>query len=197
MTAESPRPTTGDAGRTLKFALPGVLFLAVAALLLVGLYRDPQKIPSPLIDRPAPSFELPLLSTPEAKAEGRLASSDLAGKPYVLNVWASWCAPCLQEHPWLVELAREKLVPLVGIDYKDDPTQARNWLARHGNPYSLIAADRDGRVAIEWGVYGVPETFIVDASGKIRYKHIGPVTRDVLEQTLLPLVRQLATDPGT
>ena len=104
----------------------------------------------------------------------------------MLNVWASWCAPCLQEHPWLVELAREKLVPLVGIDYKDDPTQARNWLARHGNPYSLIAADRDGRVAIEWGVYGVPETFVIDAQGVILHRHVGALTPEIIARELLP-----------
>ena len=190
--------TAGASGRrALKFALPALLFIAVAIFLLVGLYRDPHKIPSPLIDRPAPAFELPLLPTREAGAEGRLASSDLAGRPYVLNVWASWCAPCLQEHPFLVELARAKLVPLIGIDYKDDPAQARNWLARHGNPYSQIAADRDGRVAIEWGVYGVPETFVVDATGRIRFKHIGPVTREVLDQKLLPMLQQLAADSAS
>ena len=189
--------TRAGGRRTLKFALPALLFLLVAAFLLVGLYRDPQKIPSPLIDRPAPTFTLPLLPTREASAEGQFATSQLAGKPYVLNVWASWCAPCLQEHPYLVELAREKLMPLVGVDYKDDPNQARAWLARHGNPYSVVAADRDGRVAIEWGVYGVPETFIVDAAGMIRYKHIGPVTRDVLDQKLLPLLRQLAADAAS
>ena len=192
--AADPSMTGAGGRRTLKFALPVLLFVAVVAFLLIGLFRDPQKIPSPLIDKPAPAFELPLLPTREAGAEGRFSSAQLAGKPYVLNVWASWCAPCLQEHPHLVELARARVVPLIGIDYKDDPVQARNWLARHGNPYSVTAADRDGRVAIEWGVYGVPETFVVDAAGKIRYKHIGPVTREILDGRLLPLVRQLAAD---
>lgn len=184
----------GDARRHWKFALPVIAFVAIAAFLLVGLFREPQKIPSPLIDKPAPAFDLPLLPTREAAGEGRFVSSQLAGKPYLLNVWASWCAPCLQEHPLFVELAKQKLVPLIGIDYKDDPTQARNWLARHGNPYDIVAADRDGRVAIEWGVYGVPETFVVDATGKIRYKHIGPVTPQVMEKQLLPLIRQLTAD---
>ena len=181
----------GTRRRRWAFALPVLAFVAVAAFLLVGLFREPQKIPSPLIDKPAPAFDLPLLPTREAAAEGRFASSQLAGKPYVLNVWASWCAPCLQEHPLFVDLAKQKRITLIGIDYKDDPTQARNWLARHGNPYDVVAADRDGRVAIEWGVYGVPETFVVDAQGKIRYKHIGPLSAEALQQTILPLVRRL------
>lgn len=184
-------------GRAWKFALPVIGFIGIAAFLLVGLFRDPQLIPSPLIDKPAPAFSLPLLPTRERPAEGRLASDDLAGKPYVLNVWASWCAPCLQEHPLFVDLARLKLIPLVGIGYKDDPVQAKNWLTRHGNPFDVVAADRDGRVAIDWGVYGVPETFVVDAAGKIRYKHVGPLTAEIVERQLLPLIRQLTTDRGT
>jgi len=197
--AEAPESTTSAVGarRHWTFAVPVVAFVAIAAFLLVGLFREPQKIPSPLIDKPAPAFDLPLLPTREAGAEGRFLSSQLAGKPYLLNVWASWCAPCLQEHPLFVELAKHKLVPLIGIGYKDDPTAARNWLARHGNPYDVVAADRDGRVAIEWGVYGVPETFVVDATGKIRYKHIGPVTPEVMERQLLPLVRRLTADRGS
>ena len=198
--ADAPDPTTALAGnprRRWMFALPVLAFIGVTAFLLVGLFREPQKIPSPLIDKPAPAFDLPLLPTPSATAEGRFASSQLAGKPYILNVWASWCAPCLQEHPLFVDLAKQKLIALIGIDYKDDPTHARNWLARHGNPYDVVAADRDGRVAIEWGVYGVPETFVVDAQGKIRYKHIGPLTPEVMAKQLLPLVRQLTAERGS
>lgn len=186
--------------RHWKFALPVIAFTAIVAFLLVGLFREPQKIPSPLIDKPAPAFDLPLLPlkpaqpTGAAAAEGRFVSSELAGKPYILNVWASWCAPCLQEHPLFVELAKQKLIALIGIGYKDEPTAARNWLARHGNPYDVVAADRDGRVAIDWGVYGVPETFVVDAQGKIRYKHIGPLTAEAMANQLLPLVRQLTAE---
>jgi cytochrome c biogenesis protein CcmG/thiol:disulfide interchange protein DsbE len=180
-------------GRTLKFAIPVLLFVTVAGFLLLGLFRDPQKIPSPLVGKTAPAFDLPRLGTGPADP-GRLRSADLAGRPFVLNVWASWCAPCLQEHPLLIELAKRKVVPLVGMDYKDEPAQARAWLKRHGDPFDVIATDRDGRAAIEWGVYGVPETFVVDAAGVIRFKHIGPLTRDVMDRELLPLVQRLSSD---
>ena len=182
-------------GRTLRFAIPVLLFVAVAGFLLLGLFRDPQKIPSPLIGKPAPAFDLPRLGAGDADS-GRLRTADLAGRPFVLNVWASWCAPCLQEHPLLIELGKRKLVPLIGMDYKDEPGQARAWLKRHGDPFDAIASDRDGRAAIEWGVYGVPETFVVDASGTIRFKHIGPLTREVVDRELIPLVQRLSSDRG-
>ncbi len=176
--------------RALKFLLPLAAFIGVSVFLLLGLFRDPQKLPSPLIDKPAPSWSLPRL----LDAGQTLGASDLAGTPYLLNFWASWCAPCLQEHPLLIDLARRKLIRLVGIDYKDDPSQARAWLDRHSNPFDLIAADRPGRVAIDFGVYGVPETFIVDATGKIRFKHVGPLTDEVLREQLIPLIGTLG--PG-
>jgi len=181
-------------GRTARFAVPALVFVAIAAFLLLGLFRDPQKIPSPLIDKAAPAFDLPRLVTTDGADPGRLSSADLAARPYILNVWASWCAPCLQEHPLLLDLAKRRLAPVVGIDYKDEPAHARAWLARHGNPFDAVASDRDGRAAIEWGVYGVPETFVVDAAGLIRYKHIGPLTREVVDRDLVPLIQRLSSD---
>ena len=175
--------------RTLKYLFPLAIFAGLSVFLFLGLYRDPQKIPSPLIDKPAPSWSLPQLLEPDQT----LASSELAGKPYLVNFWASWCAPCLQEHPLLVDLSKRQVITLVGIDYKDDPAQARAWLARHSNPFGRIAADRNGRVAIDFGVYGVPETFLVDAEGRIRFKHVGPLTEAVLREQLLPMIGQLGS----
>ena len=145
--------------RSFKFLLPLGGFAVLVAFLWLGLSRDPHEIPSPLIDKPAPQWVLPQLLAPEAS----LGGADLAGKPYLVNFWASWCAPCLQEHPVLVDLARRKLITLVGINYKDEPTQARGWLNRHSDPFDRVAADRLGRIAIDFGVYGVPETFLIDA----------------------------------
>ncbi|MGE0312658.1 MAG: DsbE family thiol:disulfide interchange protein [Lautropia sp.] len=173
--------------RSLKFILPLAAFVGVSVFLLLGLYRDPHVLPSPLIDKPAPAWSLPRLLEPDRS----IGSADLAGKPYLLNFWASWCAPCLQEHPVLVDLARRKLITLVGIDYKDDPVQARAWLERHSNPFDLVAADRPGRLAIDFGVYGVPETFLVDGAGRIRFKHVGPLTDVVLRDRLIPMIGAL------
>lgn len=172
--------------RSARFLLPVLAFLGLAVFLLLGLFRDPQKIPSPLIDKPAPAFSLPALAAPER----RFGSAELAGSPYLLNVWASWCAPCLQEHPLLIDLARRKLIRIVGINYKDQAAQAQAWLKRHGDPFESIVVDADGRVAIDFGVYGVPETFLVDAGGVIRFKQIGPLTEDVVRRELLPAIER-------
>src|SRR5882672_7741235 len=150
----------------MRYAIPAVVLTALIVLFAVGLRHDPTKVPSPLIGKPAPAFSLPTM-------DGRtLTSSELAGKPVLVNFWASWCAPCLEEHPLMLELSRAG-VTVVGINYKDEPQAAREWLARHGNPFTTIAQDRDGNVGIDWGVYGVPETYVVDAHGVIVHKHIG------------------------
>ena len=158
----------------MRYALPAAILVALVILFAVGLTRDPTKVPSPLIGKPAPAFTLP---TPEG---GTLALAQVGG-PVLVNFWASWCTPCLQEHPLLMDLARSG-VTIVGINYKDAPEDAQRWLARHGNPFARIAQDRDGRVGLDWGVYGVPETFVVDPTQVIRHKHIGPLTRDAWER---------------
>jgi cytochrome c biogenesis protein CcmG, thiol:disulfide interchange protein DsbE len=165
-----------------RYLVPAAVLAGLVVLFAVGLQRDPTKIPSPLIGKPAPAFELPTLDG------ARLASASLGGAPVLVNFWASWCTPCLQEHALLMELARSG-VKIVGLNYKDDPQAARQWLARHGNPFAAIAQDRDGRVGLDWGVYGVPETFAVDAAGVIRHKHIGPMTPEAWDAQLLPIMR--------
>ena len=185
--------------RTLRYIVPVLLFLVVAGFLLLGLDRNPGEIPSPLIGKPAPAWVLPRLPLAEAPATdspeaATLDAQSLRGQPYLLNVWASWCAPCLQEHPLLVELARRKVITIVGVNYKDKPQDARAWLARHGNPFAATVADRDGRAAIDFGVYGVPETFLVDPQGVIRFKHIGALTEEAVRARLLPAI---AAMPGS
>ena len=162
----------------MKYALPAAVLAALIVLFAIGLTKDPTKVPSPLIGQPAPAFALPLLDG------GTLATADLQG-PVLVNFWASWCTPCLQEHPLLMDLARSG-VTIVGLNYKDEPEAARQWLARHGNPFTLIAQDRDGAVGLDWGVYGVPETYVLDAQGVIRYKQIGPMTLDVWMKDIQP-----------
>ena len=191
--------------RSLKYVLPVLLFLVVAGFLLLGLDRNPSEIPSPLIGKQAPPWSLPRLppssvtgegAPADAAAAGPLGKEALQGAPYLFNVWASWCAPCLQEHPQLIELARRKVIRIVGVNYKDRPEDARAWLARHGNPFSDTVADRDGRTAIDFGVYGVPETFLVDAQGVIRFKQIGALTAESLRERLLPAIAKLAATPS-
>jgi cytochrome c biogenesis protein CcmG/thiol:disulfide interchange protein DsbE len=144
-------------------------------------------VPSPLIGKAAPAFELPVLHQPEK----RFSPADMRGKVWLLNVWASWCESCRDEHPLLVELSKKGTLPILGLNYKDKSEDARLWLTRFGNPYQLSVADIDGRIGIDYGVYGVPETYLIDAEGVIRYKQIGPITPTVLEQKLLPLVTAL------
>ena len=164
-----------------RYLIPAVLLAGLVVLFAVGLQHDPSKIPSPLIGLPAPAFELP---TTEG---GRLSSASLNGQPVLVNFWASWCVPCLLEHPLLMELARSG-VKIVGINYKDEPQAATQWLARHGNPFAVVAQDRDGRVGLDWGVYGVPESFALDASGVIRHKQVGPMTREAWGDAIQPIV---------
>jgi cytochrome c biogenesis protein CcmG/thiol:disulfide interchange protein DsbE len=163
------------------------VFVALVALLAVGLTLNPREVPSPLIGKPAPAFELPLLDAPEK----RFAQKDMLGQVWVLNVWASWCPPCLQEHPVITALGRDDPAPIVGLNYKDERTNALPWLKRNGNPYRLVAQDLDGRIGIDYGVYGVPETYVIDRQGVIRYKHIGPMTPEVVRNRIAPLLKEL------
>ncbi len=185
MSADPPRSR-------LLAALPLAAFLALGGLFLFALFSgDPSKLPSALIGRPVPAFVLPPvegLMRAEAPVPG-FATTDLAaGTVTIVNVWASWCGPCHEEHPFLTALAERSQAPLFGIDYKDDPAEARRFIGRYGNPYTRVGADRSGRVAVDWGVYGVPETFIVDGRGRIAYKHVGPITAEAIEQNRLPAI---------
>ena len=170
-----------------RYLIPLAIFIAMLAFLGVGLKLDPREVPSPLIGKPAPQFQLSELADP-AKA---FSQKDMAGKVWLLNVWASWCVACREEHPMLVELAKKKAVPIIGLNYKDQPDDAKAWLKQFGDPYMLSVTDRDGRVGIDYGVYGVPETFLVDKTGVIRYKQIGPITVEAWEKKILPMVREL------
>jgi cytochrome c biogenesis protein CcmG/thiol:disulfide interchange protein DsbE len=172
------------------FLIPLLLFIALAIFLAIGLTRDPREVPSPLVGRAAPGFNLPRLTLGEADM-GRFSPVDMRGKVWMLNVWASWCVSCREEHPVLLDLARQGAVPLVGLNYKDGSADAQRWLAQHGNPYLLSAVDADGRVGIDYGVYGVPETYVIDQAGVIRYKQIGPISAELLQTKLLPLIREL------
>jgi len=163
------------------------IFVALVALLAVGLRLDPREVPSPLIGKPAPPFELPLLTEPDK----RFSQKDMLGKVWIMNVWASWCPPCLVEHPVVTRIAQSGLAPVVGLNYKDARDDALPWLKRNGNPYQLIVFDANGRIGIDYGVYGVPETYVIDRKGVIRYKHIGPLNADVVKQKVEPLVQQL------
>lgn len=166
--------------------LPLFAFLALAALLGVGVLmnsgKDTSAIPSPLIGKAAPAFSLPVLGDPART----ITNADLRGEPYVLNVWGSWCPECRVEHPVITDLAKSGRVRVVGYDYKDTPEDARRWLEQFGDPYWLVVADEDGRAAFDWGIYGAPETFLVDADGIVRWKYIGPMTPDVVRDELLP-----------
>jgi cytochrome c biogenesis protein CcmG/thiol:disulfide interchange protein DsbE len=170
-----------------RYLLPLGIFLALAGFLFAGLYLNPREVPSPLIGKPVPAFSLPQLAAPDRA----FSPADMKGKVWLMNVWASWCVSCRQEHPLLVELAKTGLVPVVGLHYKDERDAGLKWLAEGGDPYLLSAHDRDGRVAIDFGVYGTPETFIVDKAGVIRHKHTGPLTPQLLRDDILPRVKQL------
>jgi cytochrome c biogenesis protein CcmG, thiol:disulfide interchange protein DsbE len=174
-----------------RFIIPLAVFLVLAVFLGVGLKRDPRLVPSPLIDKPAPAFALPSLQDPSRV----LNNAHMKGQVWVLNVWASWCRACREEHPVLLDFARQGLVPLYGLNYKDQRADAQGWLAQHGNPYADSLFDEAGRVGMDFGVYGVPETFVIDKAGKVRLKHVGPVTPQVLQEQLLPLLQQLKGEP--
>ena len=170
-----------------RFIWPLVIFIVLAGFLFVGLGLNPREVPSPLIDKPAPNFRLPQLENDKLT----FSPEDMKGKVWLLNVWASWCVSCREEHPILVALSQQNIVPIYGLDYKDNPADGKMWLARGGNPYVLSAMDREGRIGIDYGVYGVPETYVIDKQGIIRYKQIGPVTPQSLSEKILPLVAEL------
>lgn len=175
----------------LKYLLPLLLFIVLSVFLAKGLKLNPKDIPSPLIDKPAPAFTLPILASPDKT----LKQTDMQGQVWLLNVWASWCVSCREEHPLLVQLAKQNLVTLVGLNYKDEVQAANLWLQKQGNPYYVSIMDADGRTGIDYGVYGVPETFVIDKRGVIRYKQTGPVSAGDLQQILLPLIQQLKAEP--
>jgi len=170
-----------------RFLLPLGLFVALLGFLYIGLGLNPREVPSPLIGKPAPAFKLTQLHAPDKQ----FVREDMLGQVWLLNVWASWCVSCREEHAVLTELAKTKTVPILGLNYKDKPAEARAWLKQFGDPYALSVSDIDGRVGIDYGVYGVPETFVIDKAGVIRHKHIGPVTDEALQKKILPLVREL------
>jgi cytochrome c biogenesis protein CcmG/thiol:disulfide interchange protein DsbE len=173
--------------RFVKFLIPLVLFGVLVGFFWKGLYLDPREVPSPLIDKPAPEFALTRLDQPEQT----IRRADMLGKVWMLNVWASWCESCRDEHPYLVEFAKLKALPIYGLDYKDQREPAQAWLAERGNPYDASLFDANGRVGIDFGVYGVPETFVIDKQGVIRFKQIGALTPEVLNAQVLPLLRKL------
>ncbi len=172
--------------KSARFLLPLAVFAVIGVFLAVGLKLDPREVPSPLIDKPAPVFELPRMLAP-----GSIGPAEMKGRVWLLNVWASWCVSCRAEHALLNQVATSGEVDIIGLNYKDLPDDARAWLKQLGNPYTRIAVDADGQVGIDWGVYGVPETFVIDGQGVIRHKHIGPLDLESLAETILPLVRRL------
>lgn len=198
MTPEANNPdstSTAQPRRVLRWTVfvPVAVFAGIVALFAVGLTLNPREVPSPLIGKPVPQFDLPPV---KGRSLG-LASRDLEGEVSLVNVFASWCVACRTEHPILLQLQREGVVPIYGLNYKDHPDDAAAWLDSLGDPYTRTGADLDGRVAIDWGVYGVPETFLIDRNGRIAYKHIGPVTAEVLEQKLRPLIARLQAEAAS
>ncbi len=176
-----------------RFLIPLGIFLLIIVLFVAGLRLDPSKVPSPLIDKPAPQFSLPdLHDEQKTVATEELTKHEVS----LFNVWATWCVACRQEHPFLMALARSGEVPIYGLNYKDKREDAVRWLNRYGNPYIANAYDEDGRVGIEWGVYGTPETFVVDSKGIVRYKQIGPLTEQVWQETILPLIDRIRAEEG-
>ncbi|SFH29116.1 cytochrome c biogenesis protein CcmG, thiol:disulfide interchange protein DsbE [Palleronia marisminoris] len=192
MSADDKSGAAGRRGRLLVF-LPLAVFASLAAAFYWGLWNNDDRLPSPLVGKAIPEFELPPI---DGRDDG-LSSEDLRGQVSIVNVWASWCVPCRVEMPLLMELADDGTVPIYGINYKDDAGEALAFLAELGDPYTRIGADRSGRVAIDWGVYGLPETFVIDAEGRIAYKHVGPFDRRSLEEDILPVVRQLQAEVGS
>jgi cytochrome c biogenesis protein CcmG/thiol:disulfide interchange protein DsbE len=174
----------------LKYLIPLVIFIVMGIFLAIGLKLNPTEIPSPFIGKPAPAFSAATLDNPEQK----LTPADLQGKVWLFNVWASWCTSCRAEHPVLNELAKQKAALIIGLNYKDAREDALSWLGRLGNPYDVSVTDPEGRIGIDWGVYGVPETFVIDKKGIIRHKQTGPVTSETVRQTLSPLIAKLQSE---
>lgn len=174
-------------GKVLRYLLPLAIFLVLVVFLWRGLFLNPREVPSPLIGKQVPAFSVPLLGDPSQT----LSAADLRGKVYLLNVWGSWCVSCREEHPVLVELAKKGTIPIYGLNWKDKREDALAWLERYGDPYIGSGVDRDGRVAINFGVYGAPETYLIDRQGVIRFKQTGPLTWPIIEQKIMPLVAKL------
>ncbi len=171
-----------------RYLIPAVIFIGLIAVLAVGLRLDPRHVPSPLIGKPLPSFNLAALNEPDHL----ISETTFFGKPRLLNVWASWCSACVIEHPLLVSLAQQNQVEIFGLNYKDDPRKAEAWLRKHRNPYKLIIVDDEGDLGLDLGVYGVPETFVIDKQGVIRYKQVGPLDQQVINEIILPLLKELS-----
>lgn len=170
-----------------RFLVPLGVFAVLAVFLWLGLSLRPSEIPSPLLDKPAPTFSLQQLHTPDQT----ITPADMKGQVWLFNVWASWCVSCRQEHPLLLQLAKSGEVPIYGLNYKDQRQDAVRWLQQLGNPYVASAYDVNGQVGIDYGVYGVPETYVIDRDGVIRHKHIGPISPEALQNEILPIVRKL------
>lgn len=173
-----------------RYLFPLTLFLCLAALLGRQLGKAPQPLPSTLLDKPAPPFSAPQLDS----TRPRFTPQALQGKVWLMNVWASWCASCRAEHALLLDISQREAMPIVGLNHEDEAPSGRSWLAQRGNPYAWTPQDRDGRIGMEWGVYGVPETFVIDKQGRVRLRHAGPLTPDVWQQTLQPLIEALNRD---
>lgn len=171
----------------MRYLIPLILFVGLVGFLAIGLGRDPHEVPSPLINKPAPAFQVAQLHEPDKK----FSAAEMRGKVWLLNVWASWCVSCREEHPVLIELSRRNIVPIYGLNWKDQREDAISWLSELGNPYVLSVSDIDGRVAIDYGVYGAPESYLIDKNGVIRFKQIGPIDRATLDTKILPLVAEL------
>jgi cytochrome c biogenesis protein CcmG/thiol:disulfide interchange protein DsbE len=172
----------------MRYLIPLILFLGLVVFLAIGLGRDPHEVPSPLINKPAPTLQLQQLKDPSKS----FSAQEMRGKVWLLNVWASWCIACREEHPMLLELARSGAVPIYGLNYKDKREDAISWLNDLGDPYVLSVSDLDGRVGIDYGVYGAPETFLIDPNGMIRFKRVGPITADAWQKDFLPLIKELS-----
>ena len=185
--------------RSQKALIPFVLFILIAGFLAIGLTLKPGEVPSPFIGKPAPDFNLPQLTLADNAEDNNsgnislniISNTDLDGQVWLLNVWASWCVACQEEHPLLNQLSADNIVAIIGLNYKDEQRDAWNWLNKFGNPYSKVAVDKRGETGIEYGVYGVPETFVIDKKGVIQLKHIGPLTGKDIEKTIIPLVQKL------
>jgi len=168
--------------------IPLVLFIGLVAFLMIGLHRDPHEVPSPLINKSAPDFQLQQLNEP-AKT---ISAKEMRGKVWLLNFWGTWCVACREEHPLLVKYSKTNAVPIYGVDYKDNRAAAMQMLAEEGNPYTMTLSDPEGRTSIDYGVYGAPESYLIDKQGVIRFKQIGPITDEVWNNKILPLAKQLA-----
>lgn len=175
-----------------RYLIPLALFIVLVVLLAVGLKLDPKHIPSPFIGKPAPTFDLPILHSPEQ----HIKTADLKGQVWLLNVWASWCVSCRAEHDVVKRFVDMGMAPVYGLNYKDKPEDAKRWLNALGNPYKASLMDISGDVGIDWGVYGVPETFVIDKKGIVRHKQVGPVTNSIIDEKILPLVQELNAEAG-